>query len=516
MSCVCLWIPNWPTGEVWEGERVEGLLEVVPRVALERRGVVWADARGLPAVRVAGELLARLRASGIEGAWAGVSAVPIAAEAAARECGDGGEDEGRGGDRGIRIGADDPPPSRSRSRPRSPGVGQGGGEGVRIVEVGRERDFLAAQPLEVLDPEPRLASLFMGVGITRLGELAALSREAVEVRFGAEAVELWRRARGDDRRRLFAPIPPERPHASLDFVDYVVTDPERLVFTVNALLGGLTEALQSRGEHARRIALTLSLANGREWRRALRPARPTASRETWLRLARAVLERVEVPDAVVGIALEVEAVEAAAVQQGDLFDRGFATASAVEAAIARLIEAQGPVVVEATIGGHPLVERSIEWVPVEGPAAPAGGRPAGAGGLPSAAGGPLRGGRADLRSAGGPPPGGGRAASQREWGRDSGGGASIPKGLTLQLLPEPCPVEVEVAVRRDHEAPVRYRDEAEWRSLITVAGPDRVSGGQWEEAYAREYFRCVTDEGVLVWLFRDARQGGWFLHGWWD
>src|SRR5690606_20021244 len=101
---------------------------------------------------------------------------------------------------------------------------------VWVVEAGREREFMARLPLSWLEPEPRLAVLFAGVGLERVGDLAVLSREAVEVRFGAEAVGLWCLARADDCRRLFGPIPPERPHASIDFVDYVVTDPERLIF----------------------------------------------------------------------------------------------------------------------------------------------------------------------------------------------------------------------------------------------------------------------------------------------
>ena len=52
------------------------------------------------------------------------------------------------------------------------------------------------------------------------------------------------------------------------------------------------------------------------------------------------------------------------------------------------------------------------------------------------------------------------------------------------------------------------------------AGADRFSGGQGDapRTYAREYFRCVTNDGALVWLFRDAQEksGGWYLHGWWD
>ena len=50
------------------------------------------------------------------------------------------------------------------------------------------------------------------------------------------------------------------------------------------------------------------------------------------------------------------------------------------------------------------------------------------------------------------------------------------------------------------------------------AGPDRVSGGQWNADYSREYFRCVREDGMMVWLFRGAKQqtSDWFLHGWWD
>ena len=44
-------------------------------------------------------------------------------------------------------------------------------------------------------------------------------------------------------------------------------------------------------------------------------------------------------------------------------------------------------------------------------------------------------------------------------------------------------------------------------SAWTPYGPDRISGGQWDAPYAREYFRCVREDGVLVWLFRGERPG---------
>ena len=60
------------------------------------------------------------------------------------------------------------------------------------------------------------------------------------------------------------------------------------------------------------------------------------------------------------------------------------------------------------------------------------------------------------------------------------------------------PILVDTATRRDHEVPIRYRDDDGWHDLVDVAGPDRVSGGEWESAFAREYFKCVREDGMLV------------------
>ena len=79
---------------------------------------------------------------------------------------------------------------------------------------------------------------------------------------------------------------------------------------------------------------------------------------------------------------------------------------------------------------------------------------------------------------------------------------------------------METAPRRDHFVPSRYRDAEAGTRSCRLRAPIAVSGGQGDASrtYAREYFRCVTNEGALVWLFRDAQEksGGWYLHGWWD
>lgn len=490
MKFVCLWSPDWSIAAEPASELMAALLEVAPRVVVDGRGLVWVEgtagwSRGREdpgrseeevapvhaAFRLAGELLDRVAALGVSGTSAGVSAVPVAAALAARS---GGAERGSAPG-GAGRGAEEA--GESAFADGSGGDGRGVSARITLVEPGRERSFLASLPLDLLEPEDHLRSLLEGVGIKTCGELAALDREAVEVRFGDAGVALWRLARADDVRRIFAPFPRERPHASLDFVDYVLTDPARLVFTANALLGNICGELWERGEHAQRMRLSLGLANGEVWSRSFRPARPTARREVWLRLVRAALERLTVPDAVSSVSLEVEATELAAVHQGDLFDRGFATATAVEAALERLTDSHGPVIVAPELSAHPLLERRTRWIPrspggvVEATPAP---QPAGSG------------------------PTAGRV------------------GLSLQLLPSPRRIAVEASPRRDHIVPVRYRGQREWLELIAAAGPDRISGGAWEEPYAREYFRCVDAEGGLLWIFRDAREEGWYLHGWWS
>lgn len=434
-TLVCLRSPRWRTAGAPLAEVALALLDEVPRVAVDAvRGLLWADARGLPAPKVALALLRRLQGPEGREVRAGVSAVPVAAEAAARS-----------------------------------------GEGVlTVVESGRERDFLAPLPPELLEPEARLTALLRGVGIERLGQLAALEPGAVEVRFGPGGAALWRLARADDPRVLFRPVPPERPHASLDWVEYEVRSAGGLVFAVNRLLETLCGELRRRGEVARGVVMEIPLSNRALWRETLRLSRPSAEREVWLRRFRERFDRLVLPDAATGIALRVETADAASAWavQGDLFDRGFATAGVAEETLARLSDRFGEDLFPVPeTHPHPLPEARLAW----------------------------RG--AEVSS----------LVSDRE--APEGEGAR----LELQLLTRPRPVPVRTQARRDHAVPTAYREGGEWRRLVAAAGPQRVSGGMWQETpWAREYFRCVAESGAVLWLFRDAREEAWYLHGWWE
>ena len=434
MTFICLWSPDVAGKNERLQQLVLSLLRIAPRVLMGTGGIVWADARGMSAEPLARDLLGIFHEKGVEKVRAALSTSPICAEVAARH-----------------------------------------GNGALIgISPGTEREYLAPFPVGVLEPSLALSSLLDGIGVESCGDLAKLDLESIEVRFGAEGARLWRLSRADDSRRIFNSIPRALPTASLDWVDYTLKDGERLVFIINALVGNITTELTSRGQCAREITMIFSLANRETFEHLVRPARSTASHKAWMRLIRTHLERITLPDGVVGITMRVEAVTGEVERQGDIFDRGFATSRAAEETIAQLLDDQGAVVVTPRNTQHPLIDRRTEWISQE---------PA--------------------------------QASARIQLRERVVKATAAPRLTLQLLPEPRRIAVMTRRRRDHQLPVQYRDK-EWMSIVSAAGPDRVSGGQWSEPYAREYFRCVTDDGMMVWLYRDAREDAWYLHGWWD
>jgi hypothetical protein len=489
-------------------------------VTEERRGgLVWVDARGLDAEHVARSALEVLRALGLSNVRVGIGRAPIIAEIMA--AGLGTEKQGLGtGDWGLgreAISAEEASPCRESSRP-SP---------QSLVPSPSSSESLGKLPIAVLEPDPALAVLLDGIGVETCGDLAALEGESVEVRLGADGVRLWKLARGDDDRLIFSPRPRELPHASLEWSDYALTDTERLLFSVNALLGTVCEKLTERGSLSREMTLDLALANGAMLTNAVRSARATASRKTWLRLMRTLLERMVLPAGVVGLTLEAATVVADEGQQGDLFDRGFATAAATEAALASLAEEQGDVVVVPENTAHPLVERRTKWL------GNGGWREQGTGNQerkrrksakPPADAEPMRSMPNDSGTGRRPP-----MADRGEPGPEAPHGGTVPRSLfpvpvrsipdsrlTLYLLPTPRAIEARTEERRDHVLPTGYRDGGAWYGILSAAGPDRVSGERWGEAYAREYFRCVVDDGGMVWLYHDAKGDGWYIHGWWD
>ena len=334
--------------------------------------------------------------------------------------------------------------------------------------------------------------------------------EEIEVRCGMDGVRLWRLARADDRRRPFGAQPRTLPRALCAWTDYALRDGERLLFVINRLLGHVCDALQARGEGARELLLHFALANRAVIDQPLRAAHPTADRTVWLRLARTTLESLRLPDAVTGITAQIRVVVPLIDQQGDVFDRGFATARATEQAVAQLLDTCGADAVALTLTDHPLLERRAQWrvrepvvlesayaalertrTPMRAPGRTPARTPA----------------RTTVRSRTRTRP---ACRPFHWWAHRSYGRASRCSS---------CQSRGRCASSRFRGATtlspsVTSRGGTAIEVLIAV-GPDRVEGGLWETApYAREYFHCVSGAGQLVLLFQAI--DGWYLHGWWD
>lgn len=83
--------------------------------------------------------------------------------------------------------------------------------------------------------------------------------------------------------------------------------------------------------------------------------------------------------------------------------------------------------------------------------------------------------------------------------------------VLARLLERPERVDVETA----HGVP----RIAWWRgqriAITDARGPERVSGDWWKAPYARDYWRCASDEMAREFLlYRDG--AGWALQGWFD
>ena len=429
MTFVCLWSPDAPTAAASATELAAALLRHTPRLVAKRPGLVWADGRGLDARALAPALLGALRGAGGGVSRAGIAATPIAAEVAAVH------------------GADE----------------------ITLVAPGEDRAFLAPWPIAVLEPPRELLPALGGTGIECCGDLARLAREAVEVRFGPLGLALWRLSRADDVRPLFQPVPRALPHASLAWSEYLLHDSERLLFVVNRLAGSVCEALHGLGEGATAFTLSFALANGQTLDLPFHPSRTSADQRAWMRLMRDALDRLQLEDGVTGLTLTVDAVRGSECVQGDILDRGFASAGAAAEALARVLDGDGAALrPERT--RHPLARRRTRWIE-EHPAF--------------------------------------------IWARPQIGAGDTDPEIALYLLAEPEPVAAETVDRQGFAVPIRYRDQSGEHELVAASGPDCISGGQWEEAYAYEAYCCVRADGELVQLCRDAVGGAWKVEGVW-
>jgi protein ImuB len=161
---------------------------------------------------------------------------------------------------------------------------QEAGAHVAVVGPGETPAFLAPRPVSALG-DPELAGLLSRLGVSTLGEFAALPAAAAAARFGAQGAVAHRLARGLDPRPLVPRPPAADLGVSAEF-DPPASQAEPVAFTAKSLAEQMHASLAARGLACVRVQVQVICADGQEitrlWRHdGLLSALAVAERVRW-------------------------------------------------------------------------------------------------------------------------------------------------------------------------------------------------------------------------------------------
>jgi len=162
--------------------------------------------------------------------------------------------------------------------------------GPLVIPDGDERGFLQDLSVDLLPASFELARRLKLFGIYRMGELAKLPCEAVNLQFGAEGQKLWELAGGIDDSRLTPGKMPEIMKEEL----YFEPPAENLALILNGadeILDRLICQLKQRWQCCCQLTASLTFTNGHVVQRTFHFKEATSSREIMLRQLKRCLEK---------------------------------------------------------------------------------------------------------------------------------------------------------------------------------------------------------------------------------
>lgn len=355
-----------------------------------------------------------------------------------------------------------------------------------IVPTGQDAAYLAPVPLGLLTIDGDLRDSLHALGLHTIGDLARLSAEDVERRWGPTGLSAWHLAQGIDHRRPgLTRI--DAPRSVTTELHPSAETNEPVLFLVRAALERLVQRLVSDGRAAATIAITLTLdeargampvpARAHTVTREIRLPRPLARSVPLLERCRALLDEWPLTAPVCGVQVAITATAPLSGAQGDLLDTAWRDPAAADAAFARL---------RATLGSDAIVrpvlhdthrpEQAATWERVEDITMPS---------TPDTAAAPL-----------------------------------LPTRSFRQLDP-PEPADVEPTEHApDTPRALHWRNR--WVRIRRATGPERLTGDWWTDTYARDYWRIEdADHGPDLVVYRDLHApepagSVWFVQGWYD
>lgn len=297
-----------------------------------------------------------------------------------------------------------------------------------------------------------LVATFRWLGVTTLGALAALPREAIASRFGPGGIEMHRLAHGEDRVVEPRVIPPELA------VEMTFEDPlenlDQVAFVARAASVRLINGLVAEGVAPHRVIVGIEAFDGtireRVWRSNDALTESALSDRVWWQM-RAWLEQAQVPGGVVRLRLDPSELSGDGRQLA--FFEDVAARVEAERAVARA---------QALLGPASILQ-----------AEPQGGR------MP------------------------GERVMWRRWGEPVGTPERDPKAPWPGAIPAPSPTLVPVEpplleVDWDLGIPVRVRLGTRWEPVLGWAGPWRSTDKWWKGEAPHDRYQIVTAAGAFL------------------
>lgn len=436
-----MWYPGWapkaeqpdapPADRSAESRAFEPVVaaieEVVPRVEVGEPGLAYIPVAG--AVRYYGgerPLAEAVRAAIPPGARIGLADGPFAARCAAEQAGEA--------------------------------------ECLIIDDTAR---FLADLDIETLGAG-ELSQTFRWLGVTTLGDLARLPREAVASRFGSLGLGAHRLAAGEDRPIHPRPIPTGHEVESTHREDPLATA-DQVAFVSRALAVRMMNGLE--GISPFRVLVEVEAGDGTVRRRVWRSLDPftdqTLAERVWWQLQAWMGTPGGVPGGVTRIRLDPsdlsdEGRQLALLEQvgpgGDIWQEVDTGRHDAERALSRAQALVGPdAVLQAEPRGGRMPHQQIVWYPW-----------------------------------------GDRSPEPEEEAPWPG---SLPAPTPALVSPRPPLLEVEW----DGGMPVRIRLGTRWEPVLAWTGPWRMLGRWWEGEAPADRYQIVTSVGAVLCMVREGR-----------
>ena len=324
-------------------------------------------------------------------------------------------------------------------------------------------------------------------GIHTLSQLAALDKEQLGARLGAEAIRMWERANGQSNRVLKLIRPPESFQESFEFEREIETA-EPLLFVLRRFLEQLAVRLAAIYLVAKELTLRITFANSRQdepavagkqsYERVFKIPQPTNDVDLLFRMLQTHLENFRSKHPIVAVALSAEPIKPAGEEFG-LFETTLRNPHQLSETLARLTallgaDRIGTPVLEETHRPDAFRMEPFSWA------------------VASASGG--NGGRSSAT------PG-----TQREARR------SLPLQILRRALRRFRPAP-SASVLLDEDKPAHIRNAEIAGKIINERGPYFLSGNWWDEkSWARAEWDLQLQNGELV--RAHERDGIWKIDG---